>query len=129
MKTLSVVMLTLLLMAGIVYAKDFEVKKKAGQYDVTIAIDKNPPVVGDNTLTIAVKDASGRNVTDAKVRAEYSMPGMPGMPPMNYKSEATLSGNVYKAKISPSMSGAWNVAVKVMRGGKTAAVKFTIDAH
>ena len=68
-------------------------------------------------------------MTDAKVRIEYSMPAMPGMPAMNYKADAELKGYEYKAKMNLSMSGAWNVAVKITRGGKTTTVKFNVDAH
>ena len=129
MKRLTVVTLILLLMAGVAYAKDYEVKKKAGEYDVEIKIDKNPPVVGDNNIGIEIKDASGKYVTDAKVKVEYSMPAMPGMPAMNYKTDTELKGYEYKAKMNLSMSGAWNVAVKITRGGKTTSVKFNVDAH
>lgn len=129
MKRLTVLTIILLLIAGIAYAKDYEVKKKAGEYDVEIKIDKNPPVVGDNNIEIEIKDASGKYVTDAKVRIEYTMPAMPGMPAMNYKADAELKGYEYKAKMNLSMSGAWNVAVKITRGGKTTTVKFNVDAH
>lgn len=129
MKKLAVFTLILLLIAGISYAKDYEVKKKAGTYDVEVKIDKNPPIVGDNNVTVKVKDATGKYVTDAKVKVEYSMPAMPGMPAMNYKTDAELKGNEYKAKMNLSMSGAWNVAVKITRGGKTTTVKFNVDAR
>jgi outer membrane translocation and assembly module TamA len=129
MKRLTVLTIILLLIAGIAYAKDYEVKKKAGEYDVEIKIDKNPPVVGDNNIAIDIKDASGKYVTDAKVRIEYSMPAMSGMPAMNYKTDTELKGYEYKAKMNLSMSGSWNIAVKITRGGKTATVKFNADAH
>ena len=129
MKKIAVFSLILLLIAGIAYAKDYEVKKKAGDYDVTVKIDKNPPVVGDNNITIDIKDAAGKNVTDAAVKVEYSMPAMPGMPAMNYKADAELKGYEYKAKMNLSMSGSWNIAVKITRGGKTTTVKFNVDAH
>jgi nitrogen fixation protein FixH len=129
MKRLVVFTLFLLLTVGFAYAKEYEVKKKAGEYDVTVKIDKNPPIVGDNNVTVEVKDASGRHVTDAKVKIEYSMPAMPGMPPMNYKTNAELKGNEYKAVMNLTMAGPWNIAVKIARGGKTVAVKFNVDAR
>lgn len=129
MKRLAVIGIILLLAAGVAYAKDYEVKKKAGEYDVEVKIDKNPPVVGDNNIEIEIKDASGKYVTDAKVKVEYSMPAMPGMPPMNYKTDTELKGNEYKAKMNLSMSGPWNIAVKITRAGKTTTMKFNVDAH
>lgn len=128
MKKLAIITLILILIAGIAYAKDYEVKKKAGEYDVEVKIDKNPPIVGDNNITIEIKDASGKYVTDAKVKVEYSMPAMPGMPAMNYKTDTELKGDEYKAKMNLSMSGSWNIAVKITRSGKTATMKFNVDA-
>ena len=129
MKKITVLTIVFLLLAGLAYAKDFEVNKKAGEYDVEVKIDKNPPIVGDNTITVEIKDGAGKYVTDAKVRVDYSMPAMPGMPPMNYKEDAVLSGNTYKAVMNLSMAGPWNIAVKIKKDGKSNTVKFNIDAH
>lgn len=129
MRKIAVAFMAALLIAGVAYAKDFEVKKKAGEYDVEVRIDRNPPVVGDNNMEVGIKDASGKYVTDAKVTVEYSMPAMPGMPPMNYKAEAKLEGSEYKAKMNLSMSGPWNIAIKIKRGEKTEAAKFSVDAR
>jgi len=128
MKKLAVLIFILLLVAGIAYAKDYEVTKKAGEYNTTVRIDKNPPVVGDNNVSVEIKDASGHHVRDAKVIVDYSMPAMQGMPAMHYKADAELKGDEYKAKINLSMSGSWNMAVKITRTGKTSTMKFTVDA-
>jgi len=93
-----------------------------------VKIDKNPPVVGDNNVSIEVTDGSGHHARDAKVVVEYSMPAMPGMPAMNYKADAELKGDAYSAKMNLSMSGSWNIAVKITRAGKTSTMKFTVDA-
>ena len=119
--------MTLLLIAGIAYAKDYEVSKKAGDYNILIKIDKNPPVAGKNNMEITITDASGKAVTDAKVIVELSMAPMPGMPAANYKSNTELKGDRYKAVVEPSMAGPWNLAVKVTRDGKTNTVKLTLD--
>jgi len=54
---------------------------------------------------------------------------MPGMPPMNYKTDAVLKGNEYRATMNLSMSGPWNIAIKITRAGKTSTAKFNIDAR
>ena len=84
-------------------------------------------MVGKNNVDILVKDKTGKAVTDAKVVVELSMAPMPGMPAANYKSKAELKGDRYKAVIEPSMSGPWNMAVKVTRGEKTDTAKLAID--
>jgi hypothetical protein len=117
-----------LLMAGAVYGAS-AITKKAGPYTVEMSMDRNPPVAGKNNTEIAVKDAAGKAVTDAKVIVEYSMPAMPGMPAMSYESEAEPKGGTYHAVISPSMTGSWNVAIKVSRAGKTHTARFTIDVR
>jgi hypothetical protein len=128
MKKVIACMMILLLTSAVAAAKDYEVKKKAGDYDVEVKIDRNPPVVGDNNLRIEIKDGTGTYVTYAKVVVDYSMPAMPGMPPMNYKTDAQLKGNEYRATMNLSMSGPWNVAIKITRAGKTSTVKFNVDA-
>jgi len=116
------------LITGVAYAKDYEVSKKVGNYNVEVKIDKNPPVVGDNNIEIKIKEAD-KYITDAKVVVEYSMPAMPGMPAMNYKTDTKLDGYEYKAKMNLSMAGSWNITVRIERGGKTSKVKFSIDAR
>ena len=128
-KLIGIAVSVILLIAGIAYAKDYEVKKKTGVYDVEIKIDKNPPAVGKNNMEIEIEDAAGKYVTDAKVMVEYSMPAMSGMPAMNYKAEAELKGEGYKATMDLSMSGSWNVTIKITRGDKTSKVKFSVDAQ
>ena len=128
MKKLLMIGFVLLLSAGVALAKDYEVKKKAGDFDVVVTIDKSPPVTGDSDVTVSVKDAAGKAVKDAKVVVDYSMPAMPGMPPMNYKADAMPKGDVYVATMNLSMAGPWNVTVKISAGGKTGSMKFTVDA-
>ena len=128
MKQLMIFTMVLFLMTGVVYAKDYEVTKKAGDYNVLIKIDKNPPIAGENNMEIAVTDASGKAITDAKVALSYSMPAMAGMPAMSYKTNADLKGTVYRTKVDYSMSGSWNNEIRITQGGKTVSARFTIDA-
>ncbi len=129
MKKIIVTLISIMfVITGIAFAKDYEVKKKAGDFDVVVAIDKNPPAVGKNNLTIDIKDPAGKSVTDAKVKVEYSMPAMPGMPAMNYKTDAELKDGKYTATMDLPMAGSWNVTVKITRDGKTSKLKFSIDA-
>ncbi|MEW6054259.1 MAG: FixH family protein [Nitrospirota bacterium] len=129
MKRLILCAIIFLLIGSIAYAKGMEINKKTGGYDVRVYLEKDPPVIGDNQITVTIKDAAGKVVTDAKVRVDYSMPAMPGMPPMNYKTDAAVQGNEYRATMKLSMSGPWNIAVKITRGSKRATVKFNIDVR
>jgi hypothetical protein len=129
MKRLAVILAAMVLLAacGLAYAKDYEISKKAGDLNVQVNIDKNPPVTGINKMALAIKDAAGKTVTDATVAVDYGMPAMPGMGAMNYKTQATLKGESYQATINFSMSGPWFVNIKISRAGKIQTVKLNVD--
>jgi hypothetical protein len=129
MKKIAAFVLILLLSAGMVWAKDYEVQKKAGDLSVVVKMDKNPAIMGENGISVTVKDAAGKEVTDAGVKVEYAMSAMPGMPAMNYGSVLALNKNAYQGKLNFSMSGPWNIVVKIMRGGKTVSTKFSVDVQ
>lgn len=129
MKRWIFAVLIVLLVSGTAAAKNYEVTKKAGEYNLIVTIDKNPPATGDNQLTVSARDGAGAEVTDAKVAVEYSMPPMHGMPPMKYSTPAEWTGKGYRAKINFSMSGSWNIIIKITRADKTAQVRFTVDAR
>jgi uncharacterized protein YukJ len=127
MKRISIPLLCLLLGVGTAWGKNYEVIKKADDYTVKIEIDKNPPIQGNNNVTITVTDAATKKVTDAKVKIDYGMPAMPGMPAMNYKADAALKGNEYKAVMNFSMGGSWNIVIQITRGDKVKKVRLNVD--
>ncbi len=110
-------------------AKSVEVKKRVGNYDVGVTIDRNPPIIGDNHIEIEVTDATGKSVTDAKILVNYYMPPMPRMAPMNYTTEAKLKREKYRATLNIIMAGPWYIAVKIHHGGKMMTVKINVDAQ
>ena len=127
MKRALILSLVMCLAAGMAFAKSYELQKKAGDYTLDIRLDKNPPVVGDNLMELTIKDTDGKIVTDAKVAVNYTMPPMSGMAPMSYKIDSVLKGEKYQSTLKFSMSGSWNVEVKITQAGKTTPVKFNVD--
>jgi hypothetical protein len=127
MKRTIIILSVLLLAFGLAYAKDYAVTKKAGNYMVQVRMDKNPPITGKNNIEIGIQDKAGGEVSDATVLVEYSMPAMPGMPAMNYKTKTETKNKKYMATVDFSMSGAWNINIKITRAGKTQSVKFNVD--
>jgi hypothetical protein len=126
---LIVIILILFLIPGIANPKGYEVKRKAGEYETEVKIDKYPPVLGDNRIEIEIKDAGGNPITDAKVLVNYYMPPMPRMAPMNYITDAKLKGEKYKATMNFIMSGPWIIAIKINHAGKMSTAKFNVDAQ
>ena len=114
---------------GAVFAGEYNASSKAGDFDAVLTLDRNPPIVGKNNATIALKDSSGQPVTDAAVRVEYGMPAMPGMPAMNYKSDAVQAQGFYQAPLSMSMAGPWYINVKVLKDKKVSTAKFSVDVQ
>ena len=110
-------------------AADLELKKKAGDYDVELRIDRNPPVVGDNGLELRITDATGALLKDADVLVNYYMPPMPRMAPMNYKTPAKAKKEVYALRMRLIMAGPWVIVVKITADGKTTSARFHIDAR
>jgi len=121
--------LLLILTVASVGARSYELRKKAGEYETEVRMDRNPPSLGDNNIEIEIKDAGGKPLTEAKVLVNYYMPPMPRMAPMNYITDATLKGEKYKATMNLIMSGPWVIAVKITHAGKTSTAKFNIDAQ
>jgi hypothetical protein len=128
MKTWGILILVLLVAVPPAYSKDLELAGKAGEFDVRVRIDRNPPIVGNNHMEIEIRDPKGQ-VTDANVMVNYYMPPMPRMAPMNYTTTAELKGEEYRAEMDLIMAGPWIIRVLITRDGKKATAKFNIDAQ
>ena len=110
-------------------AGDYRVRKNAESISFDIAINRNPPVLGDNEIRIAIRDPQGNPVLDAEVLVNYYMPPMPRMPPMNYTVPAPLKGKEYRAIMDLIMTGPWNIITRARVQGKWVRVVFPIDVR
>jgi len=108
------------------HAGAYEVKGKAGEYNVQVSIDKNPPAREDNKITVVIKDKSSKPVTDAQLQVQHFMPSLPGRPPMmEYTATAKPIGDHYQTQIDLPMAGEWTVVIKIIRSGQTSSMRFT----
>jgi hypothetical protein len=126
---LSILIFFPLIAASPVQAGDLRMAQQHGAYVVEIAINRNPPIVGDNRIKISIKDGAGRRVSEAQVLVNYYMPPMPRMAPMNYTTPAALKGDAYRAVLHLIMDGPWIIALKITVGGQRSTVKFHINAR
>jgi hypothetical protein len=51
------------------------------------------------------------------------------MVPMNYRTDAKLKGDTYRATMNLIMSGPWVVAIIITHDGKTRTAKINVDAQ
>ncbi len=90
-----------------------ELLEQNGQKDGYNVILKSSKalVVGSNELIVELAKDS-KVIENAKVKAKFFMPEMPGMPYMESESEATLANGVYKLNINLPMGGTWQYQLK-----------------
>jgi len=110
-------------------AADYRVRKNVEGLAFDIAINRNPPVLGDNEIRIEIRDAEGHAVLDAEVLVNYYMPPMPKMAPMNYTVPAPLKGKEYRAVMDLIMAGPWNIVIRAKTQGKLLRMTFPIDVR
>ena len=110
------------------HTRGYEMTKKVGAYEMEVSIDKNPLILGENHIEIKIKEGK-KAITGGTVWVNYYMPPMPRMAPMNYKTEATLKGEKYKAAMNIIMSGPWIIVIKMSLDGKTYTAKLNIEAR
>jgi len=126
---LAVALFLLVVCGGPCNASDYRVRKNADGLSFDIAINRNPPVLGDNEIRIEIRDPQGNPVLDAEVLVNYYMPPMPRMPPMNYTIPAPLKGKEYRATMDLIMTGPWNIITRARVQGKWVRVTFPIDVR
>jgi hypothetical protein len=110
-------------------AGDYRVRKGDQGLTCDIAINRNPPVVGENEIRVEIKDPQGKPVLGAEVLVNYYMPPMPRMPPMNYTVPAPLKDGAYRAVMDLIMAGPWNIVIRAKSEEKRIRVVFPIDVR
>jgi hypothetical protein len=125
--TILIFLPVLFFLSGAADAASLVQSKKAGEFTVSIRMDRNPPVRGINNLEVEVSGADGQAVSDASVFVNYYMPPMPRMAPMNYRVDAPFRGGKYRVEMNFIMEGPWYIVVKVSRSGKQATARFNVN--
>lgn len=129
MKKVLLLLFGVIFLTGTLQASQYEIVKGVDDLKIKVVMDNTPAMTGEKSLNIHLSDAEGNQVTKAKVKVDYSMSPMGNMPPMIYKARAKFDGDGYQAKINLSMSGDWNIVIKIKRPGKSLArMEFQIKA-
>ena len=86
----------------------------AGPFQVSIALEPAQPKVGENRITLTLRDQAGRPVAGAKVRAIAEMPAMGAMPAMQAPAEIEeLEPGRYVGSFDLTMSGEWPLTLDI----------------
>jgi len=92
-----------------------------GDLQIGVANAPDLPHIGDNALSIVVRDDGGKPIRGAQVDAVVSMPAMGAMPRMESRGKLKeLKPGVYRADYGLAMNGEWDVNVRVRPKGKAA---------
>jgi len=126
MKSLFKVIVAMFLAVGFLNAEPVSQTGEKNGYEIKLTSEKSL-VVGDNTMFVQLSK-DGDTVTNAKVKAKFFMPEMPGMPYMEYKDKAKLVGDKYKMMINFSMGGTWQYQLKFKtKEGKIHTVRGSVN--
>ncbi len=87
---------------------------RAGPFRLSVEVEPEAPVVGENRLHLRVGDTRGAPVQGASVRAIAEMPAMGAMPAMRAPVEIreTAPGE-YRGPFTLSMGGGWPLTVTI----------------
>ena len=122
-------MVLFFLSGDVAYGKSYEVERIVGGYRVVMKIDRNPPVAGDNNVSIEVTDVSSGCACHANVVIDYSRPTMPGTPALSYRADTQMKRGRHVGKMRLTLPGPWNIAVKIASREKTWTTNFTVDVE
>lgn len=114
--------------ASVCWADGYQLSGGNGGYSVVVTFPQARPVEGENTVDIAVRDASSRPVKGALVKVEYLMPSLPGKEPMmNYETTTKPDGGIYKATLNLSMKGQWRAIVTIVKGKQKSTITLPFE--
>lgn len=125
MKTLSKLILTLLVGATFLQGAAFEKVAKSRATQIMISSEK-PLSTGNNTINLEV---GHKNYKNSSMKVKVFMPAMPGMPYMESVSDAKSLGNgKFTTNINLSMGGTWQVHIFLTPlSGKKVRAKTSIN--
>ena len=110
MKKVLKAFIAMLLMATVLNASSLKESLKVDGYNLELT-SKRDLSAGSNEFFVKItKD--GKEVNDAKIKAKFFMPEMPGMPYMEHEGEGKFENGIYSFVINFSMDGTWQYNIR-----------------
>jgi len=110
MKNLLKVVVSLFVMAGVMFAEPLSQSGQKDGYSVKFTSEK-PLVVGTNEVFVTLLQ-DDKVVQNAQVKIKVFMPEMPGMPYMDYQAKTKFVDDKFAAVVNFSMGGTWQYQIK-----------------
>lgn len=99
----------------------------AGPFNVQVELEPEKPRVGNNQITLVIRDKDNQEVTDVAIQAVAEMPAMGAMAampiPIDIKS---LKPGLYQGQFELPMAGGWPLTLTIDSGTKGQA-RLTFD--
>lgn len=86
----------------------------AGPFKVYVELDPAQAAIGDNTLTVILRDKDNQPVVDAQINAVAEMPAMGSMQAMSAPATMAHTGSgIYTGDFELPMNGAWPLSLEI----------------
>ena len=110
MKKVLKAFVVMFLMATMLNANSLKESLNVDGYNLELT-SKRDLSAGSNEFFVKItKD--GKEVNDAKIKAKFFMPEMPGMPYMEHEGEGKFENGIYSFVINFSMDGTWQYNIR-----------------
>lgn len=113
--------------APAVAATDDMPRYRAGRFEIGVMTDPETPRVGDNRLTVEIRDADGSPVS-TEIDAYAEMPAMGAMPAMRAPADLKeIAPGRYEGAMNLSMRGEWPLTMRFTpAGGSPVRLQFDL---
>ncbi|WP_066156040.1 FixH family protein [Aliarcobacter cryaerophilus] len=110
MKKVLKAFVAMFLMATMLNANSLKESLNVDGYNLELT-SKRDLSAGSNEFFVKItKD--GKEVNDAKIKAKFFMPEMPGMPYMEHEGEGKFENGIYSFVINFCMDGTWQYNIR-----------------
>ena len=110
MKKVLKAFVVMFLMATVLNASSLKESLNVDGYNLELT-SKRDLSAGSNEFFVKItKD--GKEVNDAKIKAKFFMPEMPGMSNMEHEGEGKFENGIYSFVINFSMDGTWQYNIR-----------------
>ncbi|MAT51178.1 MAG: efflux transporter periplasmic adaptor subunit [Porticoccaceae bacterium] len=94
---------------------------RSGPYRLDVSIEPTTPRVGENILSVVLRNADGEPLENAEIKAVAEMPAMGAMPAMQAPAEMVqIEPGLYRGAFEPFMKGSWPLTLKIQAPGMPA---------